>query len=54
MTTHHFSLLGMDRFTELQEGLELIVLSESDYLHHCAKLGENLPTRQRENINIQV
>lgn len=43
---HQFSLLCTDRITELQKSLELIVLGERDYLHDCAKLGENL-TRQK-------
>ena len=40
--SYQFGLLGIDRITELQKGLELIVLSKRDYLHDCAKLGKNL------------
>lgn len=39
---YQFGLLCIDGITELQKSLELIVLGESDYLHYCAELGENL------------
>lgn len=47
MISYQFGLLCIDRIAELQKGLELIVLGKCDYLHDCAKLGENLETKQR-------
>lgn len=48
MMPHQFGLLCIDRIAELQKSLELIVLGECDYLHDCAKLGENLSIKHRE------
>lgn len=42
--SYQLGLLGIDRITELQKSLELVVLGEGDYLHDCAKLGEDLHT----------
>lgn len=46
---HQLGLLGIDRVTELQESLELIVLGEGDDLHDCSELGENLK-RTKTNL----
>ena len=55
MISYQFGLLCIDRIAELQKGLKLIVLGKCDYLHDCAKLGENLETNQGNiNINIQI
>lgn len=50
--SYQLGLLRIDRVTELQQSLELVVLGESDYLHDGAKLGEDLhtPRNQRERL----
>lgn len=55
MACYQFGLLRVDRVTELQKSLELIVLGERDYLHDCAELGENLdrPTNQMDFLLLE-
>lgn len=55
MACYQFGLLRVDRVTELQKSLELVVLGERDYLHDCAELGENLdrPTKQMDFLLLE-
>lgn len=49
-SSHQFRLLRIDRFAELQKGLELVVLGERDDLHDGAKLGKNLGTKKKKEL----
>lgn len=51
--SYQLGLLGIDRITELQKSLELVVLGEGDYLHDCAKLGEDLHTCRNQTHRLQ-
>lgn len=53
-TSYQLGLLCINRIAELQKGLKLIVLGECDYLHDCAKLGENLQTKQNKQNNFNT
>lgn len=48
IVSYQFSMLRVAGITELQQSLELIVLCECDYLHHCTKLGENLSKNKQK------
>lgn len=54
MISYQFGLLCVDRITELQQSLELIVLCECDYLHDCTKLGENLSAKNHTYVSPQT
>lgn len=49
IVSYQFGMLCVARVAELQQSLELIVLRECDYLHHCTKLGENLSKKKNPN-----
>lgn len=51
--SYQLGLLCIDRITELQKSLELVVLGEGDYLHDCAKLGEDLHTPRNQRHRLQ-
>lgn len=53
IVSYQFGMLCVAGITELQQSLELIVLCECDYLHHCAKLGENLSKKNPKQTQNQ-
>lgn len=51
IVSYQLGMLCVAGITELQQSLELIVLCECDYLHHCTKLGENLSRKKTPKTN---
>lgn len=49
IVSYQFGMLCVAGIAELQQSLELIVLCECDYLHHCTELGENLSKKKTKH-----